>query len=58
MLFGLANAPAVFQAMVSNVLQDFFNQYAFIYLDDILFSLMIPRNTTYILEDPAASTRE
>ena len=34
--FGLTNAPAVFQALVNDVLRDFINRFAFVYLDDIL----------------------
>ena len=33
--FGLTNAPAVFQAFVNDVLRDFINRFAFVYLDDI-----------------------
>ncbi|KAL4007327.1 hypothetical protein ACER0C_001179 [Sarotherodon galilaeus] len=36
MPFGLTNAPAVFQAMVNDVLRDFINHFVFVYLDDIL----------------------
>ncbi|KAF7648883.1 hypothetical protein LDENG_00150580, partial [Lucifuga dentata] len=36
MPFGLTNAPAVFQALVNDVLQDMLNQFVFVYLDDIL----------------------
>lgn len=36
MPFGLTNAPAVFQALVNNVLRDFINRFVFVYLDDIL----------------------
>lgn len=36
MPFGLTNAPAVFQALVNDVLRDMINQFVFIYLDDIL----------------------
>ncbi|KAL4007301.1 hypothetical protein ACER0C_001153 [Sarotherodon galilaeus] len=36
MPFGLTNAPAVFQALVNDVLRDFINRCAFVYLDDIL----------------------
>lgn len=36
MLFGLINAPAVFQAMVNDVLWDFINHFSFVYLDYIL----------------------
>lgn len=36
MPFGLTNAPAVFQALVNDVLRDFINRFVFVYLDDIL----------------------
>lgn len=36
MPFGLTNAPAVFQALVNDVLRDMINKYVFVYLDDIL----------------------
>ena len=36
MPFGLTNAPAVFQAMINDVLRDFLNLFVFVYLDDIL----------------------
>lgn len=36
MPFGLTNAPAVFQALVNDVLRDFINHSVFVYLDDIL----------------------
>lgn len=36
MPFGLMNAPAMFQALVSDVLRDLINRYVFVYLDDIL----------------------
>lgn len=38
MLFGLPNAPVVFQALVSDVLHDMLSKYVFVYLDDILLS--------------------
>ena len=34
--FGLTNAPAVFQALVNDVLRDCLNRFVFLYLDDIL----------------------
>ncbi len=38
--FGLSNAPAVFQALVNDVLRDMLDQLIYVYLDDILiFSL-------------------
>lgn len=36
MLFGLTNAPAVFQALIDDVLRDMLNKFVFVYLDDIL----------------------
>ena len=36
MPFGLTNAPAVFQALVNDVLWDMLNKFVFVYLDDIL----------------------
>ncbi|KAI2646142.1 Transposon Tf2-9 polyprotein [Labeo rohita] len=34
--FGLSNAPAVFQALVNDVLRDMIDRFVFVYLDDIL----------------------
>ncbi|KAI3373742.1 hypothetical protein L3Q82_022329, partial [Scortum barcoo] len=34
--FGLTNTPAVFQALINDVLRDFLNRFVFVYLDDIL----------------------
>lgn len=36
MPFGLTNAPAVFQALINDVLRDMINHFVFVYLDDIL----------------------
>uniref|UniRef100_A0A3P9M1D4 Gypsy retrotransposon integrase-like protein 1 n=1 Tax=Oryzias latipes TaxID=8090 RepID=A0A3P9M1D4_ORYLA len=36
MPFGLTNAPAVFQAMINDVLRDFLDRFVYVYLDDIL----------------------
>ena len=36
MPFGFTNAPAVFQALVNDVLHDMLNRFVFVYIDDIL----------------------
>ncbi len=36
MLFGLANAPAIFQSYINRALVDLIDIYYIIYLDDIL----------------------
>ncbi|KAI2650569.1 Transposon Ty3-I Gag-Pol polyprotein [Labeo rohita] len=47
--FGLVNAPAVFQALVNDVLRDMLNILVFVYLDDKLFFFHpSPKNTVNI----------
>lgn len=47
--FGLTNVPAVFQAQVSDVLQDFNNHFVFVYLDDILiFSVFLQEHKAHV----------
>ena len=49
MPFGLTNAPAVFQALVKDVLRDFLNSFVVVYLDDILiFSRTTSEHTRHI----------
>lgn len=36
MPFGLTNAPAVFQALINDVIRDMLNKYVFIYMNNIL----------------------
>lgn len=46
MPFGLTNAPAVFQALINDVLREFLNQFVFVYLDDIL--IFSPDRDTHV----------
>uniref|UniRef100_A0A672YRD9 Gypsy retrotransposon integrase-like protein 1 n=1 Tax=Sphaeramia orbicularis TaxID=375764 RepID=A0A672YRD9_9TELE len=46
MPFGLTNAPAVFQALVNDVLWDMLNKFVFVYLDDIL--IFSPDEETHV----------
>ncbi|KAI2655590.1 Transposon Tf2-6 polyprotein [Labeo rohita] len=49
MPFGLTNAPAVFQALVNDVLRDFLNRFIFVYLDDILiFSHTLSEHISHV----------
>lgn len=49
MPFGLTNAPAIFQALVNDVLRDFLNSFVFVYLDDILiFSQNTAEHTEHV----------
>uniref|UniRef100_A0A669C7S5 Reverse transcriptase domain-containing protein n=1 Tax=Oreochromis niloticus TaxID=8128 RepID=A0A669C7S5_ORENI len=49
MPFGLTNAPAVFQALVNDVLRDFINHFVFVYLDDILiFSRSVSEHERHV----------
>uniref|UniRef100_A0A3Q3A042 Reverse transcriptase domain-containing protein n=1 Tax=Kryptolebias marmoratus TaxID=37003 RepID=A0A3Q3A042_KRYMA len=49
MPFGLTNAPAVFQALVNDVLRDMIGQFVFVYLDDILiFSKNLHTHVTQV----------
>lgn len=49
MPFGLTNAPAVFQALINDVLKDFLNKFVFVYLDDILiFSPTLDSHQTHV----------
>ncbi|KAK9537832.1 hypothetical protein VZT92_005410 [Zoarces viviparus] len=45
-LFGLTNAPAVFQALVNDVLRDFLNRFVFVVIDDILIFSPNPQEHT------------
>ncbi|KAL0187405.1 hypothetical protein M9458_019075, partial [Cirrhinus mrigala] len=44
MPFGLSNAPAVFQALVNDMLRDMVYRFVFVYLDDILIFSQIERD--------------
>ena len=49
MPFGLTNAPAVFQALVNDVLRDIINRNVFMYLDDIpVFSETLEEHVAYV----------
>ena len=49
MPFGLMNTPAVFQALVNDVLSDVINHNVFVYLDDILvFSESLKEHVAYV----------
>ncbi len=49
LLFGLSNAPAVFQALVNDVLKDMVDQFIYVYLDDILiFSHSLQEHVQHI----------
>ncbi|KAK7922179.1 hypothetical protein WMY93_009081 [Mugilogobius chulae] len=49
MPFGLTNAPAVFQALVNDVLRDMLNKFVFVYIDDILiFSKDIQEHVNHV----------
>uniref|UniRef100_A0A671X748 Gypsy retrotransposon integrase-like protein 1 n=1 Tax=Sparus aurata TaxID=8175 RepID=A0A671X748_SPAAU len=51
MPFGLTNAPAVFQALVNDVLRDLLNRVVFVYLDDILiFSRTYEEHVSHVRE--------
>ena len=46
MPFGLANAPAVFQALINDVLRALLNRCVFVYLDDIFIFIVTQRSTS------------
>lgn len=49
MPFGLTNSPAVFQALVNDILKDFINRCAFVYVDDILiFSKSLAEHEVHV----------
>ncbi len=49
MPFGLTNAPAVFQALINDVLRDMLNKFVFVYLDDILiFSRSLQEHVSHV----------
>lgn len=41
----ITNAPAVFQALINDVLKDFLNRFVYVYLDDLLIFFPVPRGT-------------
>ncbi|KAK3566671.1 hypothetical protein QTP86_002846 [Hemibagrus guttatus] len=49
MPFGLTNAPAVFQALINDILRDMLDQSVFVYLDDILiFSSSLQEHVKHV----------
>ena len=49
MPFGLTNAPAVFQALVNDLLRDMIDKFVFVYIDDILiFSRNLVEHVTHV----------
>lgn len=46
MLFGLTNAPSIFQVLVNDVLHDMLNLFVFVYLDGIF--LFSPKEKSHI----------
>lgn len=49
MPFGLTNAPAVFQALINDVLREMLNKFVFVYLDDILiFSSSLQEHESHV----------
>ncbi|KAG1924807.1 hypothetical protein F2P79_025921 [Pimephales promelas] len=49
MPFGLSNSPAVFQALVNDVLRDMVDQFIYVYLDDILiFSSSLQEHVRHV----------
>ena len=49
MPFGLTNAPAVFQALVNDILRDVINHHVFVYLNDILvFSETLEEHVAHV----------
>ncbi len=49
MPFGLSNSPAVFQALVNDVLRDMVDQFIYVYLDDIsIFSSSLQEHVQHV----------
>uniref|UniRef100_A0A4W5JRV3 Gypsy retrotransposon integrase-like protein 1 n=1 Tax=Hucho hucho TaxID=62062 RepID=A0A4W5JRV3_9TELE len=49
MPFGLSNSPAVFQALINDVLRDMVDQFIYVYLDDILiFSSSLQQHVQHV----------
>lgn len=47
--FEITNAPAVFQALINNVMRDLLNVFVFVYLDDILiYSKDVTQHTKFV----------
>ncbi|KAK3516894.1 hypothetical protein QTP70_028261 [Hemibagrus guttatus] len=48
MPFGLTNSPAVFQALVNDILRDYLNQFVFVYLDILIFSRSLEKHYHHV----------
>ncbi len=59
MPFGLSNSPAVFQALVNDVLRDMVDQFIYVYLDDILiFSTSLQEHVQHVRRGASKVARE
>lgn len=58
MLFGLTNTPALYQALVIDVLQDSPNHFVFAYLDEILifFAILVISCLPHMGHSPTSAT--
>lgn len=48
MPLGLTNAPAVFQALINDMLCDMFNWFLFVYIDTLFFSETLEEHIQHV----------